>query len=121
MSIHFIGESSAAAPPFDSLFFKSAFEQIVERGGKSAQKLTLYLSDGTMFDVCEIVELGDAFMVVRGYKEATDTCELALNVLPYGLIYRLELGPKANEGTRVGFKWTPPATITKGRTGIRRK
>ena len=121
MSIHFIGESSSAAPPFDSLFFKSAFDQVVERAGKGAQKLTLFLSDGSQFDVCEIVDLADAYMVVRGYKEATDTCELALNMLPYGLIYRLELGPKSNDGTRVGFKWSPPATITKGRTGIRRK
>jgi hypothetical protein len=121
MSIHFIGESSAAAPPFDALFFKSSFDEIVERAGKGANKLTLFLSDGTTFDVCDVVELSEVYMVVRGYKEASDTCELALTVLPYGLIYRLELGPKGTEGTRVGFKWTPPAAITKGKTGLRRK
>lgn len=121
MAIHFIGESSSAAPPFDSLFFKSSFDEIVERAGKGANKLTLFLSDGTTFDVCDIVELSESYMVVRGYKESSDTCELALTVLPYGLIYRLELGPKASGGTRVGFKWTPPAAVTKGKTTIRKK
>jgi hypothetical protein len=121
MSIHFIGESSATAPPFDSLFFKSSFDQIVERAGKGPQKLTLFLSDGSTFDVCDIVELSDSYMVLRGYAEEGDACEMALTVLPYGLIYRLELGPKENSGTRVGFKWTPPAPPTKGRTTVRRK
>ena len=121
MSIHFIGESSAAAPPFDSLFFKSSFDQIVERAGKGAQKLTLFLSDGSTFDVCEIVDLGDAYMVARGYAEASDACELALNILPYGLIYRLELSPKSNGGTRVGFHWNPRSVPTKGKTTVRRK
>jgi len=119
MSIHFIGESSTAAPPFDSLFFKSAFDAIVERAGKGADKLTLYLSDGTTFDVCDLVELADAYMVVRGYRESTDTCDLAMTILPYGLIYRLELGAKETSSTRVGFKWAP--TPAKGKTGIRRR
>ncbi len=118
MSIHFIGESSAAAPPFDSLFFKSAFDGIVERAGKGLNKLTLYLSDSTTFDVCELVELGDTFMVVRGYRGETDACDLALTILPYGLIYRLELGPKGTDSTRVGFRWTPAPA--KGKTSIRR-
>ena len=118
MSIHFIGESAASAPPFDSLFFKSSFDPIVERAGKGATKLTLYLSDGTTFDVCELVDLADAYMVVRGYHGDSDACDLAITVLPYGLIYRLELGPKASNSTRVGFRWTP--TPGKGKTAIRR-
>ena len=121
MSIHFIGESSSAAPPFDSLFFKSAFDQVVERAGKGAQKLTLFLSDGSQFDVCEIVELADAYMVLRGYAESGDACDLALTVLPYGLIYRLELGPKSNNSTRVGFSWAPSQAVSKGKTAARRK
>jgi hypothetical protein len=121
MAIHFIGESSIASPPFDSLFFKSSFDQIVERAGKGAQQLTMHLSDGTTFDVCEIVELAESYMVVRGYHGETDACELSLTVLPYGLIYRLNLGPKSNNATRVGFRWSPPATVTKGKTGIRRR
>jgi len=121
MSIHYIGEASSAAPPFDALFFKSAFDQIVERAGKDAKKLTLFLSDGSLFDVCELVELNDAYMVVRGYNASNDACDLALTVLPYGLIYRLELGPKSPDATRVGFRWIPPVTVTKGKTAIRRK
>ena len=120
MSIHFIGESSAAAPPFDGLFFKTAFDQIVERAGKGATNLTLYLSDGTTYDVCEVVELADAYLIVRGYHGESDTCDLALTLLPYGLIYRLELGPKKTDSTRVGFRWTPPPG-TRGKTGIRRR
>jgi len=116
MSIHFIGESAAAAPPFDSLFFKSSFDQIVEKAGKTANRLTLFLSDGTSFDVCQMEELADAYMVVRGYREAGDTCDLAVNVIPYGLIYRLELGPKGGGTTRVGFAWTPTTVRRKGET-----
>ena len=121
MSIHFIGESSAAAPPFDSLFFKSSFDAIVERTGKGAQKLTLYLSDGSTFDVCEVVDLSDPYMVVRGYHGATDACDMSLSIIPYGLIYRLDLGPKADNSTRVGFRWSPPALAAKAKTAIRRK
>jgi hypothetical protein len=121
MSIHFIGESSSAAPPFDALFFKTAFDQILERAGKRAQKLTLHLSDGTTFDVCEVVDLSDAYMVVRGYHDDTDTCDLSLTILPYGLIFRLDLGPKGGDSTRVGFRWAPPPAVVKGKTSIRRK
>ena len=121
MSIHFIGESSSAAPPFDALFFKTAFDQIVERAGKDAKKLTLFLSDGSLFDVCEVVDLQDAYMVVRGYNAASDACDLAITVIPSGLIYRLELGPKGTDATRVGFRWTPPTTSARGKTGIRRR
>lgn len=121
MVIHFIGESSAAAPPFDALFFKSAFDQILDRAGKGAHKLTMYLSDGSTFDVCDVVELSDTYIVVRGYHDTTDACDLSLTILPYGLIYRLDLGPKGDNSTRVGFRWTPATTVMKGRTGIRRK
>lgn len=121
MAIHFIGEASSAAPPFDALFFKSAFDQIVEKAGKTSQKLTLFLSDGTTFDVCELIDLADAYMVVRGYAESGDACTLALTVLPYGLIYRLELGPKEQSSTRVGFRWAPPAAPPRSHTRIRRK
>ena len=116
MSIHFVGESAAAAPPFDSLFFKSAFDQIVEKAGKIANRLTLFLSDGTTFDVCQMEELADAYMVVHGYRGGTDTCDLAVNVIPYGLIYRIELGPKEGDETRVGFSWTPTTVRRKGET-----
>ena len=119
MTIHFVGESASAAPPFDSLFFKSAFDQIVERAGKTATRMTLFLSDGTTFDVCQIEELADAYMIIRGYRGGTDACELAINVIPYGLIYRLELGPKGQDGTRVGFSHTP--TTVRRRDATKRK
>ena len=121
MAIHFIGESTSAAPPFDALFFKTAFDSILEKAGPGAQKLTLFLSDGTAFDVCEVVDLADAFMVVRGYRASTDACDLSMTILPYGLIYRLDLGPKADNSTRVGFRWSPKTTTMRVKTGIRRK
>lgn len=116
MSIHFIGESAAAAPPFDSLFFKSSFDEIVDKAGKIANRLTLFLSDGTTFDVCRMEELADAYMVVHGYRGGTDACDLAVNVIPYGLIYRIELGPKGGGETRMGFNWTPTTVRRKGET-----
>jgi hypothetical protein len=68
-----------------------------------------------------LVDLSDAYMVVRGYHGATDACDLSLTILPYGLIYRLDLGPKGDSSTRVGFRWSPPATVTKLKTQIRKK
>jgi hypothetical protein len=117
MSIHFVGEAAAAAPPFDSLFFKTAFDAIVEKAGKVATRLTLFLSDGTTFDVCQIEDLADAYMILRGYRGGTDACELAINVIPYGLIYRLELGPKGANESRVGFSHTPTTVRKKGKPG----
>lgn len=108
MSIYLLGEREGGAP-FDRVFFKSLFDDILKRAGKErTTRLTLYLSDGSTMDVCHIEEFADRFLVLRAYRGTEDDCELAVHVLPYGLIYRLELGPKDEQTNRVGFQWSFP-------------
>jgi hypothetical protein len=73
-----------------------------EREGK-AVKLTLYLSDGTTLDVCSIDELTDGYVAARAYQKGNDTCDVSVQLIPYGLIYRIEISPKVDNTDRVGF------------------
>ncbi len=107
--VYLLGESSGGIP-FPRAFFNTTFDVIVQKAGKGhTDRLLFYLSDGTTLDVCQIDELAEAFMVVRGYKGEGDSQDPNVNVIPYGLIYRIELGAKRDDETRVGFKWVPPA------------
>jgi hypothetical protein len=113
MPIVLLGESGGGTP-FGRSFFNSAFEPLVHKLGKDAAKrLLLYISDGTIFEVAQIEELAENYLVVRGYKGDEDAAEQSIQVLPYGLIYRLELGSQPESGTRVGFKWAPPGATRK--------
>ncbi len=108
MPIVLLGETGGGVP-FGRTFFNSSFDPLVHKMGKdSARRLVLYLSDGTTFEVAHIDELAEHYMVVRGYKGDVETNEQSVSLLPYGLIYRIELGTKAESATRVGFKWVPP-------------
>lgn len=108
MPIHLIGEHMPGTPPFDRSFFTTALGNLLGRlGERSAQKLTLFLSDGSTLEACNIEELGEDFLVLRAYK-GENHCDLAVEVIPYGLIYRVQISSKSSEDDeRVGFKWTP--------------
>lgn len=109
MAIHLIGQRPGQGPTFDRSFFRSTFDTLVERLGKDqATRLTLFLLDGSTLQVCQIDELADEFMVVRGYTGDEERCEVAVNLIPYGLIYRIELAPKEGQDGRVGFRWAQP-------------
>ena len=121
MPIVLLGESGGGVP-FGRSFFNSSFDLLVQKMGKeSARKLTLYLSDGTFFDVSQIEELAENYMVVRGYRGEAETDTQAVNLLPYGLIYRIELNAKPESTTRVGFKWVPPSREHATATPTRKK
>ncbi len=119
MSIQLIGSSSSDVP-FNRTFFNVTLGEMIEQNGKEKPvKLTLFLSDGSTLDVCMIDELSDQYLAVRAYQGQSDSCEINVQLIPYGLIYRIEIAPKSQESSRVGFQWKP--TGRRGLTARRSK
>ena len=119
MAIQLIGGSNGDVP-FNRTFFNVTLgERIGQNGKEKPVKLTLFLSDGTTLDVCLIDELSEDYLAVRAYQGQSDSCEVTVQLIPYGLIYRIEISPKSQESSRVGFQFKPPAR--KGHTSRRSK
>jgi hypothetical protein len=117
MAIYSLGGNAGDAP-FNRTFFNVTLGDVLERIGKTREhKLTLYLTDGSTLDVCNIDELADAYLALRAYAKDEEGCEVSVQLIPYSLIYRIELIPRAEENNRVGFHWAPPGK--KGHTGRR--
>ena len=113
MTIQLIGSNSSDVP-FNRTFFNVTLGEMIDHNGKEKPvKLTLFLSDGSTLDVCVIDELSDQYLAVRAYQGQSDSCELGVQLIPYGLIYRIEIAPKSEESSRVGFQWKP-----QGRKGL---
>lgn len=110
MAIHMLGDG-AGESPFNRTFFNVALGEILSKSGKEKEQiLTLYLTDGTTLDVCNIEELADAHLALRAYHKDDQSCELTTHLIPYALIYRIELSPRvAEDRNRVGFRWKPSA------------
>jgi hypothetical protein len=106
MPVQLIGGSVGDAP-FNRTFFNVTLGDLVEPTKEQAQKLTLYLVDGTTLDVCRIEQLTDTYLALRAYQSNSDACETTLHLIPYGTIYRLEISLHAADrhGTRLGFSW----------------
>ena len=119
MGVYMVGSGSSQAP-FSRTFFNVTLGDILQRSPKDKHaRLLLYLADGATLDVCAIDELADDYLVVRAYGANEAACELSINLIPYTLIYRLEIAPKEDETSgRLGFRWSPPAA-RKG-TSVRR-
>lgn len=109
MPVYLLGEGSAAAAPFSRTFFNVTLGDLLKRaGGSSSVRFTLYLTDGMRLAVCKIEQLTDPYMIVRGYAGEEDVCDTSLHVIPYGLIYRMEIDPKGvEESGKLGFSWDP--------------
>jgi hypothetical protein len=119
MTIQLIGSSSSDVP-FNRTFFNVTLGEMIDQNGKEKPvKLTLFLSDGSTLDVCMIDQLSDQYLAVRAYLGQSDSCEMNVQLIPYGLIYRIEIAPKSEESGRVGFQWKP--TGRKGLTTRRGK
>lgn len=119
MTIQLIGSSSSDVP-FNRTFFNVTLGELIDQNGKEKPvKLTLFLSDGSTLDVCMIDHLSDSYLSARAYQGGSDSCELSVQLIPYGLIYRIEISPKSEESDRVGFQWKQG--LRKGSTGRRMK
>ncbi len=111
MAIYLIGDQGGGGPPFNRNFFNLTLGDLLSKAGKTdSQKLDLFLTDGSTLEVCQIDELAETYMVVRAYNKDETQCDLMVNVIPYGLIYRIQIVPKGAEEERVGFRWIPPKT-----------
>jgi len=107
MAIQLIG-GSAGDIPFNRTFFNVTLGEMVEHSGKEkAVRLTLFLSDGTTLDVSVIDELSDSYLALRAYQGDSDQIDPSIHLIPYGLIYRIEVSPKDEQNSRVGFQWKP--------------
>lgn len=111
MPVYLLKEGAEGDAPFGRPFFTATLESIRDKAGGDAgsQKLALFLTDGLALDVCRIEELAERYLVVRGYAGTGTACDVRLHVIPYGLIYRIELGPKPDGDNRLGFDGTRPA------------
>jgi hypothetical protein len=118
MAIHMFGGSPPLGP-FNRTFFNVTLGDVFERSSTdTGTKLLLYLGDGTTLDVCAIDEITEDYLAVRAYRQEGDACDLSVHLIPYTLIYRIELTPKDAENTsRLGFRWTPPS---RRGTGVRK-
>lgn len=107
MAVQLIGGSTGDMP-FNRTFFNVTLTDLVEPAKDQAQKLTLYLVDGSTMDVCRIEEMADAYLALRAYRTGSDACDTTLHLIPYGTIYRIEISQQGreDEGSRLGFSWT---------------
>ena len=105
MAVQLIGGSGGDVP-FNRTFFNVTLADLVEPKKEQAQKLTLYLVDGTTLDVCRIEDMADTYLALRAYGPGTDACDTTLHLIPYGTIYRLEISEHASSADRMGFSWT---------------
>jgi hypothetical protein len=108
MAIQLIGGSSGDIP-FNRTFFNVTLGEMIDESGKAKPvRLTVFLSDGTTLDVCTIDDLSDSYLALKAYQGETENMDPSVHLIPYGLIYRIEISPKNEESSRVGFHFRPP-------------
>lgn len=107
--------------PFNRTFFNVTLGDVLENDGLvQDKKLTLFLTDGSTLEVCQIEELTDQYVALRAYRGDDASCSLAVTLIPYNLIYRIEIAPKdATEPDRLGFNWKPGKPRVAKRRGKR--
>ena len=108
MPIHLLGQGGSGSVPFNRTFFNVTLGDLLSKvGPEGTKRLKIYLTDGLVMDVCKIDEMKDPYMTVHGFRSDDESCEITTHVIPYGLIYRLEIGPESDEEDRMGFHWSP--------------
>ena len=109
MAIPIIGGGMGEAP-FNRTFFNVTLGEMIGQNAKDKSvRLSLFLSDGTTLDVCTIDELSDSYLALRAYQGDSEHVDPSVHLIPYGLIYRIEVSPKDEQNSRVGFHWKPVA------------
>ena len=95
--------------PFNRTFFNVTLGDLIEKDGKKpVRRLLLYLADGSMLQVEEIEDMEDSYLTLRAVKGVDDPgTEPSIHLVPYTLIYRIELSPNERDTGQVGFNWRP--------------
>ena len=109
--------------PFNRTFFNVTLGDLIEKDGKKpVRRLLLYLADGALLEVEEIEEMDDSYLTLRAVKGSDEPgSEPSIHLVPYTLIYRIELSPTERDTGHVGFHWQPPARKKSGGTRRSRK
>ena len=111
MAIQLIG-GSAGDVPFNRTFFNATLGDLIDHSGRDKEKavlLSLFLSDGTTLDVSVIDELSDSYLALRAYQGDSDQIDPSVHLIPYGLIYRIEVSPKDEQNSCSFFE--PRTTV----------
>ena len=95
--------------PFNRTFFNITLGDILgEDSEKQDRKLTLFLADGTTLQIHSIDDLEEQYLTVKAYRGQDSDSEPGVHLIPYVIIYRIELEPKEADGSRrLGFNWKP--------------
>ena len=107
MNIPILGQSGNTI--FGRTFFNVRLRELIEKAGNPENtRVEILLTDGARLGLCHIEELGSEYMTVRCYGEV-EGCDLSLHLIPYHLIYRMEIDPTGGAEPRMGFQSGPPA------------
>ena len=112
MPVYLLGEGSSYGPPFSRTFFNVTLGGLLKKAGDPKRvRFTLFFTDGMTLPVCQIDTLEERYMIVKGYREVEggkEACDTTFHLIPYGLIYRMEIDHEGGEEEgRLGFTWTP--------------
>jgi hypothetical protein len=92
---------------FDAGFYASVLPDLLQRecrqqAGK-VPVVEFHFADGTMLDICHIVQLGENWMVVAFFRDP-ETCEdMDFEFLPYELVLRITISFHNPKSRRLGF------------------
>lgn len=116
MAVQLIGGGGMDVP-FNRTFFNVTLADLVEPTKDTAQKLSLFLVDGTTMDVCRIEEMADHYLALRAYRAGSEACDTTLHLIPYATIYRIEISQHESDdrASRLGFVWTDRRKSTTAR------
>ena len=95
--------------PFNRTFFNVTLGDILgEDATGRERKLTLFLVDGMRLDVRSIDDLSEQYLTVQAYRGEETGDDPGVHLIPYTLIYRIELASREADGSkRLGFNWKP--------------
>ena len=106
--------------PFSRTFFNVTLGDVLERDGQDQEKkLMLYLVDGSTLEVHQIEEMSEQYLTLRAFR-GSNRVSLSVHLIPYNLIYRIEIGPQdPGDSNRLGFHWKPVRKASAKKRGKR--
>jgi hypothetical protein len=70
--------------------------------------IQLYLTSGTVLDLCHVVRLADTWVAVAHFCRDDDFDDADISFLPYGTIVRIELAMHDENDRKIGFSTSNP-------------
>ncbi len=101
--------SEITGPVFGLPFFMSVLKSRLMRHcnevGPDVPQVLLHLAEGSVLDLCHIVELSPKWIAAAVFRDDADSCDkMDVEFVPYELIIRVTLTGRSAEGPRrLGF------------------